>query len=88
MTGADAEFFEDVFGGAEAGEGGLQEIGADEDGEPDPVGMDPVSESEAGEDHGASEGADDVFEFHGFFGRLDGFDEDVVSNYMMIYAYS
>ncbi len=66
MTGADAEFFEEVFGWAEAGEGGLQEIGADEDGEPDPVGMDPVSESQTCEDHGASEGADDVFEFHVF----------------------
>jgi hypothetical protein len=28
--------------------------------------MDPVSESQTCEDHGASEGADDVFEFHVF----------------------
>ena len=66
-TGDDAKFFGHGFGGGEAGEGGLQEVGSDEDGEPDPVWMHEVGEGEAGEDHGASEGADDVFEFHGVF---------------------
>lgn len=65
-TAADTELSENTFRRAEAGEGGLEEVRADKSSEPKPVRAHIMSEREAGEDHGACEGADGVFEFHGF----------------------
>jgi len=42
----------------------LDEVDADEGGEKQPPGADPMAEGEAGEDHGAGEDADAIFEFH------------------------
>jgi hypothetical protein len=63
-TAADTELSENVFRRAKASEGGLKEIDSHESGEPKPVWANIMSEREAGEDHGAGEGADGVFEFH------------------------
>lgn len=65
-TAADTELSENVFRRAEAGEGRLEEVRADKSGEPKPVRAHIMSEREAGEDHGAREGTDGVFELHGF----------------------
>ena len=43
----------------------MQQVGSDEGGEPKPVRAHIMRERNAGEDHGAREGADGVFEFHG-----------------------
>jgi len=64
-TAADTELSENVFRRAKASEGGLKEIDSHESGKPKPVRAYIVREREAGEDHGACEGADGVFEFHG-----------------------
>jgi hypothetical protein len=65
-TAADTELSENVFRRAKASEGGLKEIDSHESGKPEPVRAHIMSQREAGEDHGACEGADGVFEFHGF----------------------
>lgn len=45
---------------APVGDAALQQVRAHEDGEPDEVGMDPVSERQASEHHGACDGVDDA----------------------------
>jgi hypothetical protein len=64
-TAADTELSENVFRRAKTAEGRLKEVRADKSGEPKSVRAHIVREREAGEDHGACEGADGVFEFHG-----------------------
>lgn len=66
-TAADTELSENVFRRAKASEGGLKEIDSHESGEPKPVRAHIMSQRKASEDHGAGEGTDGVFKFHGIW---------------------
>lgn len=61
---ADTEFFEDNFQGAKVGEGGLQQVKADEGREPQPVATVIMSQQEAGQDEDTREPADDKVHSH------------------------
>src|SRR5690606_21583032 len=62
---AHAEPAEHDGGGAEAGDAGLQQVGADEGGQPQPQRRDEVGQQQAAEDHHAGEGEDGAVEVHG-----------------------
>jgi hypothetical protein len=67
FTGSDTQLFEDLFRGAEAGEGGLNQIQSDEPGEEEPPFADPVSEGDTDEDHDSGENSNCTFKTHGMF---------------------
>lgn len=75
---ADTELSQNVFRGTKASEGRLKEVRADKNGEPQPVRTHIMSKCEAGENHGACEGADGVFELHRKWGdsrlTIEGFE--------------
>jgi hypothetical protein len=81
---ADAEFGENDLGGAKAGESGLEQIKSNEGSEPEPMGIDPVPEGEAGKDEGARQSADSIFQFH----RLPFFIGRFIIDCMSVYSYS
>jgi hypothetical protein len=60
------EFAEKDLRRAKVRESGLNEIQADEDCKPEPMGANPVSECEAEEHQAAGENADSVFDGHKF----------------------
>src|SRR5689334_8477314 len=64
FAGLHAERLEDLRRGAEAGEPGLQHVGADEGGQPEPGGTDPEAEGEACQHHDSGEGKNSIVDLH------------------------
>ena len=64
VTRLSADLLEDYGQGAEASEGGLEQVEADECGEPQPVDTDIVCQPEGDQNGDTCEGENDAFDIH------------------------